>query len=358
LTNSLRFFGFVGYQTYGRNSIMALPHLTPERSYAAIRENAAAYLRPVEALTISGMDRIALVSWLLPKSTEYAQPGTAVESLVLNRDGSVAGMAIAIIGDDEVTILCEAPAPLAPTAAEGAAELGLDAVTIGSAALAAVAVEGPLSWLAVDDLLADPIADVLLWEWREASFDGAACRLIRTGTTAEYGYLVVIGAEHQAALLSALGEAAAAAGGGIAEPTSLERARAEVNHPVLPAQTAGLSVFEAGVQWCMTLNRDEDYLGRAGLSFDAPARRTIACVAPDADAPPVGTPVCDGDRELGHVQVSLPRLGERGGYALAVLDADCAVPGLLLTAGGVALHTVSRPAIDPRSWAQQIGERE
>lgn len=338
---------------------MALTILNPEEGYSAIRNKAVVYPYPpdLEVFSVAGLDRIDLVSWLLPKSTAYAQPGTSVESIVFDPDGRLCGLAVALIDDDETIIWSQTETPLLPRAMQAVEQLGLDSVTITPQRLSAVAVEGPLAWEVIDDLISDPVSDLLFGEWRMGDFQGSSCRVLRVGTTAEYGYVTLIEPSRQDALLSAMSDAVQLLGGGMADSASLARARAEVNHPMLPAQAEGLTVFEAGLQWYLTLNRDDDYLGREALSFTRPERRTIAAVVTGTDAPPVGTAVYAGDLEVGHVQLSLPNLGALGGFCLTVIQDEYAVPGLELTAGGKPLRTVARPAVNPLSWVRPIGDR-
>jgi glycine cleavage system aminomethyltransferase T len=75
--------------------------LTTDASYAAIRNTAGVYNRGGEVLRLTGADRLQLLSWLLAKQTEFAEPGTVVESLILAESGAVDGSALVVL-DEEI----------------------------------------------------------------------------------------------------------------------------------------------------------------------------------------------------------------------------------------------------------------
>ena len=71
--------------------------LTTEESYTAIRSTAATYNRGGEVLRLTGPYRVELLSWLLAKQTEFAEPGTVIESLILAESGEVQGSALVVL---------------------------------------------------------------------------------------------------------------------------------------------------------------------------------------------------------------------------------------------------------------------
>jgi len=330
--------------------------LSAEKSYGYLRNTAGVYARPCVVVAVRGRDRADFVSFLLGKRTEFAQPGTAVESVILDTGGDVVGMAIAVVDEDETVVLVEMDSAPVEHVHGVAESLGLDEVEVVPQDSSVVACEGPLSWAVAALAISEPIGDVLLNEWREGEIAGTPCRLVRLGTTAEYGYLVVVPGDARDAVVEALCEAAAGHGGGPVSDDALERARVEVNYPVLPGQAAGLSAFEAGLQWYVTLDRDDDYVGKDALVFDKPARRVVAAIAKGADMPGAGGVVRDGDLDVGRVQVSSPRSGQPDGLGLLVLDDPYSAPDSVLTVDGVSVRTVSRPVVEPKSWVRRIGE--
>jgi aminomethyltransferase len=344
--------------------------------YHALRNTAGAYRRGTSILSVTGADRAALVSHVCAKRTEFAQPGTVTESIALSPDGRVGALILVIVEDERILLASDQVVRIDADAI--AAALGLTQVTVTdvTAGFTAASVEGPRSWRAVDELVDDDISSVLLNELRaisvaasaetaEAAEVGAAGAagatavpglLARVGTTAEYGYLILI--EAPAAVVDALDVAVRLAeqvGGGEVNRESLLRAQAEVSHPLVPAQFEGLSIAEAGALWTLSADREDDFSGSSVLDAGLPGRRLIAVTAPASDAPEAGTAVFAGDEQVGRIQVSLARAGQPNGFALALLDTPFHVPGLTLRAAGTELLTVSRPAVDPISWAEPIG---
>ncbi|WP_426763890.1 aminomethyl transferase family protein [Pseudarthrobacter sp. 1G09] len=331
--------------------------LTTKESYAAIRHTAAVYNRGGEVLRLTGTHRVELLSWLLAKQTEFAEPGTVVESLILDETGNVEGSALVVLDDEAAVVIADSQTPLLPIALAAIESLGLEGTFAEDAEdLAAVlAIEGPLSWQVAEDITEDPISEILLNEWRRGTLNGTGCLLVRIGTTAEYGYLVVTSAAGGTSAFDRLVDRAQGVGGGRIDKNVLHRAQAEVNHPVLPSQAQGLNIFEAGIQWMATPNRDDEYRGKAGVQLQAPGRKIVAAVSDNADFPEAGTTVTDEGITVGRVQTSTARAGLNSGFGLLLLDVPYCVPGLTLAAGGRSLSTVARPAVDPQSWTQQIG---
>ena len=321
-------------------------------SYSAIRQLVGVYRRGDTVMCVRGSQRQAYVLWLLAKSVEFVGIDACADSVLLGAEGEVVGVAVAVLREDCIYLVVEAT-PAWHEAAAGAAER-FD-VTVETMAVGAVQVEGPLSWVVVQDVLKeDGIEDILLGECVDASFAGQPVCLARVGTTAEYGYLVVSDAVD---VFDALVARAGAVGGGEIDPTVLTRLRVETNYPALPFQAVGCSLFESGMAWLATPTRTDEYAGVGGLDFSAPTRRTVAAYFAGADCPAVGTPVTDDGAVVGHVLVSTPRAGQPDGLGLLLLDDPYGVPGLALEAAGTKAATVSRPTLTPKSWSQLIGSR-
>jgi aminomethyltransferase len=341
--------------------------------YHALRNTAGAYRRGTSILSVTGADRAALVSHVCAKRTEFAQPGTVTESIALSPEGRVDALILVIVEDERILLASDQVVRIDADAI--AAVLGLTQVTVTdvTAGFTAASIEGPRSWRAVDELVDEDISSVLLNELRAISVAASAETaeaagaaesvkpassglLARVGTTAEYGYLILI--EAPAAVVDALDVAVRLAeqvGGGEVNRESLLRAQAEVSHPLVPAQFEGLSIAEAGALWTLSADREDEFSGSSVLDAGLPGRRLIAVTAPESDAPEAGTAVFAGDEQVGRIQVSLARAGQPNGFALALLDTPFHVPGLTLRAAGTELLTVSRPAVDPISWAEPIG---
>ncbi|MDR1449422.1 MAG: hypothetical protein LBI84_04355 [Propionibacteriaceae bacterium] len=326
-------------------------------AYEAIRRTAAVYRRGVRFTEVTGAQRGELLTYALAKSTEYAQPGAAVESLALDEAGRPIDFVMVLFEEDRMVIVSETAAGLAAELPGLAAELGLADVSVSDlAGWAAVAAEGPKSWQVVADLIDDDIAGLTLNQIRPSVLpDGLGSGwLARVGMTAEYGYLW-IGPADAEAVLGLFAGRAEAVGGAPATPAALRRAALEVNQPLFPEMYEGLSLREAGAEWVAGAGRDDKFRGQPDDDPAPRSRGLVAVVSRGQDLPPAGAAVEAGGVKVGTVFLAAERVGQPDGFGLALLDAPFDVPGLDLEAAGTALRTVSRPAVDPLSWAEAIG---
>ncbi|MDR0416132.1 MAG: hypothetical protein LBH76_02225 [Propionibacteriaceae bacterium] len=326
-------------------------------AYDAIRKTAAVYRRDARFAEVTGAQRGDLLSFALAKSTEYAQPGTAVESLALAASGQPIDYVLAFFEEDRVVLASEAERGLLDELADLVAELGLADVAVSALPnMIAVAVEGPKSWTVVTDLVEDDLAGLTINQVRPSALpDGLGTGwLARVGKTAEYGYLWV-GEADVDAVVNLMVDRAAAAGGGLTSPAALRRAAMEINNPLFPEMFEGLTLREAGGEWVAGAGREDEFRGQPESDEEPRARGLVAIVAPGADLPSVGSAVEAGGTPVGTVFLAADRCGQPDGFGLALLDAPFDVPGLALASAGVALRTVSRPAVDPMSWVEMIG---
>ncbi len=321
-------------------------------AYDHIRRTAGAYKRGGGIIELSGPGRQSVLSRVVARPTEYAQAGEAVESLVLDEQGAPIDQVLVIVDERESLVLGEHPDLMIAALRRAARELGVDDVTIDVRAdWNAVAIEGPKSWTAVAAVPEEEIAGVLLNEWRSvriAQSDEPAV-FVRTGTTAEYGYVVFARSGSQE-LLQWMTEQAASVGGGAVDHDAIVRARVEVNHPIVGGQFRGLTVRQAGAGWMAGADRQDDFLGKP---HPEKLERRLVAATSAADLA-VGVDVRAGDTVVGAVHYVAPRAGRDFELALVLLDRPFDVPGLTLMSEAGELTTVSRPTINPLSWAETI----
>jgi aminomethyltransferase len=330
--------------------------MTDALAYEALRGSVGAYRRGVRFVELTGAQRGELLSFALAKSSEYAQPGTALESLALNGDGQPIDFVMAVLEEDRTILISETEHGLLDQLPDLAAELGLDDVAATNLeGWVAVAVEGPKSWRVVNDLIDSDIAGITLNQVRPSTLpDQTEGWLARVGVTAEFGYLWFGPADADAVLQLFL-DRASEQGGGAATPAAVRRTAMEVNHPLFPEMYEGLTLREAGGEWVAGAGREDEFRGQPDEVGAVRTRGLVAVVAADADLPAVGTAVEAGGVAVGTIFLAADRVGQPNGFGLALLDAPFDVPGLDLVADGVGVRTVSRPAVDPLSWLETIG---
>ncbi|MFE0101583.1 hypothetical protein [Streptomyces sp. NPDC059009] len=362
---------------------------TTAEQYALLRTSVGWCTPYASLVRIEGMERADVLARLLARDSAYVEPDTVRDSLVLEEDGAIRDVVTHIELDESSWLFSPSRPDLAELVRETVRECGVaEAVTVTDAAEdhAAVAFEGPASWRIAERLLDEEISGLVLHGVGHVRLDGTDCVMARTGTTGEYGYLLI--APRPADAAAWVAEQARSLGGGRVDADALARARGEVRHPVLPELTEGLSVREAGLEWLVSWGREDPFRGAAALaSCDRRARGLTPVLlaaseqgpapapapAPaSAPAPAPGTAVYAGDRRVGEVRWCAPAVGApvvdapagggpaaSGGPALAfaVLDAPFDVPGLDLVAdGGTPVRTVSSPVVVPTSWSERLGD--
>lgn len=326
--------------------------MSTSSEYHALRRTAGVYARGTTIHSIGGAGREALLSHVIARPTEFAQPGSVVDSLALNDDGQVTDFVLAVIDEDRTLMISECRDRAGDEMNAVALALGIHDVTIDALpGWGVLAVEGPRAWEVVRGLIEDDIASLLLNEWQPVEIPGASVALLaRTGTTAEYGYVVIADVPSDV-LIDTLRPSLAEVGGALVGPEAVLRARIEVNHPVVPDQFEGVTALEAGAGWAAGVGREDPYRG-AGLAVP-PQRRLVAVRS--ANSLVRGRAVDAGGVPVGRIHFCAAEVDGETSYALALLDAPFDVPGLDLTVDGETARTVARPAVQPLSWIEPIG---
>lgn len=326
--------------------------MSTSSEYFSLRRSAGVYARGTTIHSIGGAGREALLSHVIARPTEFAQPGSVVDSLVLDDAGHVADVVLAVIDEDRTLVISERRDGAGDDMRAIALELGIHDVTIDALPeWGALAVEGPRAWEVVRGLTPDDIASLLLNEWQSVEIPGATVALLaRTGTTAEYGYVVIADVLPDM-LIDALQSALAEVAGALVGPQALLRARMEVNHPVVPDQFAGIATLEAGAGWAAGVGREDPY---RGAGHPVPPQRRLVAVRSTRSLEH-GRTVEAGGVPVGRIHLCAAEIDGETSYALALLDAPFDVPGLDLTVDGETATTVSRPAVQPISWTEPIG---
>lgn len=320
--------------------------------YFSLRRSAGVYARGTTIHSIGGAGREALLSHVIARPTAFAQPGSVVDSLVLDDDRRVADFVLAVVDEDRTLVISEHGPGTGEEMRAVAHALGIEDVTVDTLTdWGAVAIEGPRSWEVVRGLAADEIANLLLNEWQSVEIPGASVALLaRTGTTAEYGYLLVADLPYEV-LIDTVRSPLAEVGGAFVGPQALLRARIEVNHPVVPDQFDGITVLEAAAGWAAGVGREDPYRGTGHAVH--PQRRLVAVRS--TSSLERGSAVEAGRVPVGRIHLCAAQIEHETSYALALLDAPFDVPGLELTVDGETVRTVSRPAVQPVSWTEPIG---
>ncbi|WP_336021851.1 glycine cleavage system aminomethyltransferase GcvT [Halobellus salinisoli] len=177
--------------------------------HAAVRESAGIFdVSHMGEVYVDGPDAAELMDRLTTNDVASLEPGGAQYACILREDG--------VILDD--TVVYDLPAQsgylFVPNAGhneqmtarwrEAAAEHGLDVtVTDSTDDRGMVAVQGPEAIDRVEEVAADPIADVPRFGARRSEIDGVDALVARTGYTGEDGVEIVFDAEESEAVWAA-----------------------------------------------------------------------------------------------------------------------------------------------------------
>ncbi|NUR60186.1 MAG: hypothetical protein HOV87_16215 [Catenulispora sp.] len=351
---------------------------TVAQQYAHLRRTVGVYAPAAGLVSVTGLERGLVLGRILARESEYVEPNTARDSLILDPDGGVWDAVVHIELDDASWLVSQSRSDLADlvrTAAQDLDEVAVfDAGEAGEAgeagdaldpdaaggAYTAVAFEGPAAWRIAALLVDFEVSSLVLHGATAVELAaGGAGVLARIGSTGEFGYLLI--APRSAGAADWVLEQAAALGGGAVQAPALARVRAEARHPQIPAYSRGLTVREAGLEWLVGWNREDEFRGAAALAgLPDPEQGLIHLTAPSGTAPAVGTAVHAGGQVVGAVREVFATVDTADDLVLGLLAKPFDVPGLTLRGTGpdgaaVALRTVSAPVVVPLSWSERIG---
>ncbi|WP_035800595.1 hypothetical protein [Kitasatospora mediocidica] len=331
--------------------------------YDRIRATVGVYTPGSSLVAVSGLERGVVLGRILAKDSEYVEPDTARDTLILDEQGGIWDAVIHIELDNTSWLIAQSRTDLAELLREAAADLEDVEVVDAAEEQSAVAFEGPKAWRIAANLVDFEISSLVLHGVTAVDLPGAeggeSGVLARIGTTGEYGYLLLApaGADPLATVL----RQAEALDGGEVDPAALARARAEVRHPQIAEQTAGLTVREANLEWLVSWNREDEFRGGAALlEAPAPERGLVTVSAPAGSAPAAGAAVLAGEVAVGEIRTVFPSAPGADELALALLAKPFDVPGLELHStaadgSAVTLSTVASPVVVPQSWTERIG---
>ncbi|MDH6135324.1 glycine cleavage system aminomethyltransferase T [Kitasatospora sp. MAA4] len=332
------------------------------QQYAHIRSTVAVYTPGASLVAISGLERSVVLGRVLAKDSEYVEPDTARDTLILDEQGGIWDAVIHIELDSTSWLISQSRTDLADLVREAAADLDDVQVVDASGEQTAVAFEGPKAWKIAENLVDFEISSLVLHGVTAVDLPGDSGEsgvLTRIGTTGEYGYLLL--APTSADPFGSVLKHAEELGGGTVEDQALARARAEVRHPQVSEQAAGLTVREANLEWLVSWGREDEFRGSAALAASsAPERGLITLRAEAGQLPAAGAAILAGDVQVGEVRVVFPSAPDAGELALGLLAKPFDVPGLELhttaaDGSAVTLTTVSSPVVVPQSWTERIG---
>lgn len=331
-----------------------------QASYEAVRITAGVYRRSGRTLRVGGRQRMEFVQALLDTDLSTAAADVCVESAVVSDQGRPLGLAVVLIGDDQVDLVVEAPSEWFDAVVTASSHYD---VTLGEDGATPVQVEGPRAWTVVADIGRRDIRHLGQRECVAAQVDGTPALLARTGTTGEHGYLVLMSDDTGLATLAARAEKV---GGGLIDPAVLPRVWLESGHPAQTGQSGVLSQVRPGAQeWIgaaltatpvsTTTDPADSLVVEPPQALDLVAHHCVPVFFKDVDCPPVGSLAVVDGKVIGWVVVQTPRAGQPDGLGLVMLDERHTGIGTDIQVGSVAGRVVTQPLIGLLSHIEEVG---
>ena len=329
--------------------------------YAAIRHAAALIdVSPLFKYIVSGPDSTRLTDRVFTQHTAAMSVGQIVYTPWCDPDGSIRQEGTVFRLADDMWQVCTVEPAIGWLERNAT---GLDVqITDRTDDVAVLAVQGPLSCDALDAVASPGPRDLKFFRWMDATIDGVAVMISRTGYTGDLGYEVWIPADSAVRVWDAIME------GGRPHhvtPCGLEAmdiARVEagfvlLNVDYISAETARLAhhrmtPYEMGFGWAVKLDKPAPFVGQSALETAkaaGPRRRLIGLeiswepletihlargLMPDLPLAPCREPVPIYDARGDHVGRATTRVWStmlKKYLALATVDASVAAPGTRLS---------------------------
>lgn len=305
---------------------------------------------------VSGPEAAAFLGRIATRTVDFLLEGQSSSALLLTEAGAVLAEVLIHCRDGGYLVEiwpAQAPQARAHLAAQAATFPGVSTRDVTESA-ALIGLEGPESFRLAGSYLPFPISSMAYRSFVTTTWaDGVPLLVSRTGVTGEYGYKLLVPAEHADALRAELRAAGAVACG----LDALDICRMEMRFVNLEREGADaeLTPFHLGLQWMVDF--DHEFVGRQALLefWEAGVDTLPVCwtAEPDADAQPTGglSLTVDGT-PVGRVAhaVHSPSLGKVIGTAR--VNRAVAGSGLTYQLGdpGRTVRTVSAPFLVATSF--------
>lgn len=299
------------------------------REHAAVRETVGVFdVSHLGKATVRGPGARTFVNECLSNDLGRIEAGQAQYTLCCDESGGVVDDLIAyLVTDDEVFLV-----PNAANTAEVVRRLRAaapDGIEVDGQhdRFGVLAVQGPRSADVLGRLGLPTGQDYMAYA--DASFEGRALRICRTGYTGEHGYELIPAWDDTVALWDALVGVVHDVGGMPAALGARDTLRTEMGYP-LHGQDLSLAIspLQARCGWAVGWRKDA-FWGRAALSAEKaarPARLLWGIQALDRGIPRAHMAVLDdAGAPIGEVTSGTYSPTRKVGIGLALIDSDCGV---------------------------------
>ncbi|BDI32393.1 aminomethyltransferase [Capsulimonas corticalis] len=279
---------------------------------------------------VRGAGALAFVQRVTANNASKLAPGAAQYSLLLNPEGGIIDDIIVYrVADEEFLIVLNAGCKDKDWAWLVEKSAGDESVTLTdeSDQTALIAAQGPTAVALVAGLVGEDAANLERFHFAEATLDGVACVLSRTGYTGEDGFEIFCAWDDAPQVWETLVNAGAVpAGLGARDVLRLEAAYPLYGHELNDKWTP----WESGVGWAVKTKKG-DFVGRDAIVEAKPANssKLVGLQLTERGIPRENCPVfaADGERPLGIVTSGTFSPTVKAGIAMAHLNNEDAEVG-------------------------------
>ncbi|HEY0640089.1 MAG TPA: glycine cleavage system aminomethyltransferase GcvT [Pseudonocardiaceae bacterium] len=291
--------------------------------HTAVREAVGVFdVSHLGKASVTGPGAAAFVNACLTNDLGRIGPGRAQYTLCCTETGGVVDdLIVYLVGDDEVFCVPNAANTAAVCALLAAAAPEGVTVTDRHTAFGVLAVQGPRSADVLGELGLP--ADLGYMAFADATWDGRAVRVCRTGYTGEHGYELLPAWDDTPPLWAALLASAARHGGRPCGLGARDTLRTEMGYPLHGQDlSADITPVQAGAGWAVGWKKPA-FWGRDALLAEkaaGPTRRLWGLRATGRGVPRAHMPVLRDGVRVGETTSGTFSPTLREGIALALVD--------------------------------------
>lgn len=307
-------------------------------------------------IRVSGGEALAMLQMALARDVEFLIPDRAETSLLLDDDGGPVDVVTIVAGEEDYLVLSSpGRAGLVESALRSAAQLGAPDTLVENleASHAIFAIEGPLSWRVVADVLGAGYVSLAYESALPVEIEGADALIVRIGVTGEYGYTFIAPNAIAPLVWTQLASHGAARAGHRARELTMFEVRQPLMHRELAPDD---TVVTAGLNWLVDLSKEE-FVGREAVLAAGPSSTRIRPIGFTVvhGVPQVGDELFVGTERVGRITYLPGSPGLRSELGLAKVDQDWQASRLeFRTEAGARVQTLAPPYVVPVSWTSAI----
>ena len=315
----------VTHFTIYNHMFMPVSYGNPEAEYRRLIEGVSMWDVAAERqVEIIGTDAERLVRYLTPRDLKGCEAGQGRYLPLCDHEGRLINDPILLRLSNDHFWLSIADSDILLWVRAIAEEHGF-LVSVYEPDVSPLAIQGPLGEAVAADLLGNWVRDLKYFSFKEVVFDGIPLVVMRSGWSKQGGFeLFLRDGSKGAKLWERVKEVGASCQIGPGAPNHIERIESGLlsfGADTLPDSDP----FEVGLENLISLNRNDDFVGKKALirkAMDGPARKLVGV---KLDGAPISSnehpwPAMVGDQFVGMVRAACYSPRRRQNIGLALID--------------------------------------